>query len=283
MNTSPLVSVCIPTYRGAEFLRDAIQSVLNQKFSNFELIIIDDNSPDNTAEIVSQFQDARIKYIKNPVNLGPEGNWNRCLTEATGKYFKLLPHDDLLAENCLQNQVYILENDVEQHLALVFCSRNIIDHQQHILMQRSYQSQTGLVNGQQLLKKSIRKGTNLLGEPGAVLFRKSLADRIGLFDGSIAYIIDLDYWSRLLLHGDAYYFEQPLASFRVAHGSWSIDIGANQSKDFINFIKRCAVQPEYNLSVDDILLGKIMAKINNLLRLFFYKFYLSHINYANSK
>ena len=125
-----------------------------------------------------------------------------------------------------------------------------------------------------MIKKSIRLGTNLMGEPGALLFRKSLADTIGVFDGSISYIIDLDYWFRLLLMGNAFYINQPLASFRVALGSWSVDIGANQSHDFSLFINRCLQNPAYALTFIDTLLGRLMAKINNRLRLLFYRFYL---------
>ncbi|MCK7579239.1 MAG: AAC(3) family N-acetyltransferase [Chromatiales bacterium] len=86
---APLISVCIPTYRGAAHLPAAIDSVLEQTLSDFELVIIDDNSPDQTAEIVSAYSDSRIRYLRKSVNLGPEGNWNRCLAEARGTYFKL--------------------------------------------------------------------------------------------------------------------------------------------------------------------------------------------------
>ncbi|MEY3786449.1 MAG: hypothetical protein RLZ75_654 [Pseudomonadota bacterium] len=275
-NLSPTISVCIPTYCGAAHLGAAIESVLNQDFTDYELIIIDDNnSPDQTDEIVSSYQDHRIRYIKNMANLGPEGNWNKCLAEAKGKYFKLLPHDDTLASDCLSRQVEILDNDVNQSIALVFCPRHIIDCNGKIITTRSYPAgKEGVINGYEAIKKSIRLGTNLIGEPGAVMFRKSLAEEVGFFDGSISYIIDLDYWFRLLLNGNAYYIAQPLASFRVASGSWSIDIGIRQSDDFRLFIDRCAQNTKFLLTRVDTLLGMLMAKINNYLRLLFYKFYL---------
>ena len=271
----PTVSVCIPTHCGATHLGAAIDSVLNQDFTDFELIIIDDNSPDQTSDIVLSYHDERIRYIKNSENLGPEGNWNKCLAEATGKYFKLLPHDDVLAHDCLSRQVHVLQNDPNELIALVFCARNIIDNKGHIITIRRYLgAKTGVISSQTLIKKSIRLGTNLLGEPGGILFRKSLAETIGEFDGSISYIIDLDYWFRLMLKGNAFYINQPLASFRVAFGSWSIDIGANQSHDFILFMNRCLQNPVYYLTFIDTLLGRLMAKINNYFRVLFYKFYL---------
>ena len=272
---APSVSVCIPSYCGAMHLGAAIDSVLNQSFTDFELIIIDDNSSDQTSEVVLSYQDARIRYIKNTENLGPEGNWNKCLSVAKGKYFKLLPHDDVLAQDCLSRQVDILENDPNELIALVFCARHIIDQKGKIIATRRYSSsKAGVISSQAIIKKSIQLGTNLLGEPGAILFRKSLAETIGVFDGSISYIIDLDYWFRLLLNGDAYYMNEPLASFRVAPGSWSIDIGANQGHDFSRFINRCLQNPAYALTFIDTLLGRLMAKINNCLRLLFYKCYI---------
>jgi len=269
----PTISVCIPTYRGAIHLDAAIESVLNQDFTDLELIVIDDNSPDNTYEVVSQYQDPRLRYLKNPSNLGPEGNWNRCLTEAKGKYFKLLPQDDILSKDCLSRQIDILERDTEESIALVFCARHIIDANGKIMAKRGYrQRPEGVIPGIAAIKDSIRWGTNLIGEPGAVTFRRALAEKTGNFDGSISYIIDLDYWFRLLLNGDAYYIASPLSSFRVASGSWSIDIGDRQSEDYKRFIDRCFRNHAYKLEMLDCALGYITATINNYLRLLFYKF-----------
>jgi len=271
----PQISVCIPTYRGAAHLAAAIESVLNQDFLDIELIIIDDNSPDNTDEIVSQFQDKRIRYIKNIENIGPEGNWNKCLHEAKGQYFKLLPQDDVLRADCLRRQMEVLEKDKEYLISLVFCSRYIIDSNEKIITQRKYPgANEGIVNSVDAIRKNIRMGTNLMGEPGAVLFRKSIVEKVGYFDGSISYIIDLDYWFRLLLHGNAYYINEPLVSFRVSSGSWSVSINNNQSSDFIKFINRCADRRDYNLMFMSVVMGKIMAKVNNYLRILFYKVYL---------
>lgn len=250
----------------------AIESVLSQDFDDFELLVIDDNSPDNTASIVESFKDKRIRYLKNDVNLGPQGNWNRCLVEAKGRYFKLLPHDDVLANNCLRLQVEVLDSDRDQSIALVFCSRNIINPQDRVIASRGYPVKaSGRLPGIKVISKCIRHGTNLIGEPGAVMFRKDLAEKIGQFDASIPYIVDLDYWFRLLLYGDAYYIDEPLASFRISSGSWSVAIGNKQSVDFIHFIDRCSANELYKLKTTDVHCGRFMARLNNYLRLIFYK------------
>lgn len=273
---APTVSVCIPTYRGAAHIGAAIESVLAQSYTDFELIVIDDNSPDDTAAIVQGYLDPRIRFLQNPGNLGPQGNWNRCLNEACGKYFKLLPQDDLLAPDCLAKQVAILDQDDAQRIALVYCARTIVDAQDRPLMVRGYSGgRTGVINAQNLIRHCLRRGTNLIGEPGSVLFRRQLANSVGLFDASIPYVLDLDYWFRLLLKGDSYYLPEALASFRVSRGSWSVAIGSKQSIDYRRFIGKIASDPDFSVRRIDILMGSIMAELNNYMRLVFYRFILN--------
>lgn len=271
----PVVSICIPTYRGEPHIAAAIESVLNQSYTNFELVIIDDNSPDNTIAKIRQYGDARIRLLQNAANLGPQGNWNRCLAEARGKYIKVLPQDDLLAPACLEQQVAILERDLAAQIGLVFCARAIIDAQGRPILLRAYAgARSGVIPAQKLTRQCLRRGTNLIGEPGAVLFRAETAAAIGPFDASIPYVLDLDYWFRLLLQGDAYYLAETLASFRVSPGSWSVAIGARQSIDYRRFIKKIAENPAFPAGRIDILCGAMMASLNNYLRMAFYRWAL---------
>lgn len=274
-SSPPLVSVCIPTYRGATLLGATIESVLAQSLTDFELIIIDDNSPDNTAEIVGGFVDRRIRYLRNPKNLGPQRNWNRCLEEASGHYFKLLPQDDTLYPDTLARQVEVLEKDAENAVALVFGVRRIIDAAGKVLATRGYPGgREGRIDAETVVRRCVRRGTNLIGEPGSVLFRRSLASKVGQFDASIPYIVDLDYWVRLLEHGSAHYLATPVATFRVSPGSWSVAIGSSQSEEVRRFIARLDQNPRWHLGRLDVLSGGWMARINNLMRLVFYRLVL---------
>jgi hypothetical protein len=117
----------------------------------------------------------------------------------------------------------------------------------------------------------VRKGTNVIGEPGAVLFRRSLAERVGRFDSAQPYVIDLDYWLRLLAHGDAWYMKQSVSAFRVSSGSWSVAIGTRQSRQFADFLDRVQQTGLISVSRWDVAIGKMQAKLNNVLRLLFYK------------
>ncbi len=273
---APLVSVCIPTYRGSAFLSASIESVLHQSYSNLEIWILDDNSPDDTQNLVARYRDSRIHYRRHSHNLGPEGNWNQCLELAQGKYFKLLPHDDLLAPDCLTKQVAVLEEDRAGEISLVFGWREIINPTGQVLMTRGLpQSVAGRMDGRELIKRCIRAGTNLIGEPGNALFRRDLIKRVGPYDASHPYLVDLDYWFRILLHGDAHYLSTQTSSFRISPGSWSVAIGVKQYQDFKGFTDKFHTDTRFKISRTDRLIGLARARLNTVARVFVYRYLFS--------
>jgi glycosyltransferase involved in cell wall biosynthesis len=269
----PLVSVCIPTYLGAKFIEKTLISVLTQTYSNLEVIISDDNSPDETDEIIKRQADARIKYFKNDKNIGAQGNWNECLRRANGKYFKLLPHDDILAGNCVENQVAILEADQNKTVALVFGKRKVIDSSGKLLFTRglAYKRQT-MLKSQELIQLCVRSGTNRIGEPGNGLIRTELARIVGGYDAEFPYLVDLDYWFRVLAHGDAVYTPVHSSSFRIIKTSWSVALGGKQFADFNKFIIKFKKSPEYKIRTIDRMLGYVNSGINTMCRLIIYKY-----------
>lgn len=273
MTPKPLVSVCIPTCRGAAFLAATIDSVLNQTYPYFELWILDDNSPDDTQALVARYSDPRIKYIHNTKNLGPQGNWNRCLELAQGKYYKLLPHDDLLAVDCLEKQVAVLEADQAGEIALVFGSRQIVSPDGRVLMTRGLPgAKTGRIKGLTLIKRTVRAGANQIGEPGNGLVRQALINKVGLYDARHPYLVDLDYWFRILLYGDAYYTATQTSSFRISPGSWSVAIGGKQYRDFKGFIDKFHADARYRISRTDRAIGLVKARLNTVARALVYRY-----------
>ncbi|MEO0350846.1 MAG: glycosyltransferase family 2 protein [Cyanobacteria bacterium P01_A01_bin.15] len=105
----PKVSLCIPTYNRAQILPYAVDSVLNQTYGNFELIICDDASPDNTAEVVAQWDDSRIRYIRHPQNIKRSRNMRSGYEAAQGDYFIKFDDDDALTPTFLERTVAVLE------------------------------------------------------------------------------------------------------------------------------------------------------------------------------
>jgi glycosyltransferase involved in cell wall biosynthesis len=261
---APLVSICLPVYNGDPFLADAVASVLAQTHRDFELLIFDDASTDGCLARLGCIKDPRLTIHRNLSNLGPEANWNQAMAAAKGRYIKLFHQDDLLAPDCLALQVEVLEQFPEA--ALAFCGRTILRSDGRPFLVRTPPWPEGLVQAQGLLRACIRAGTNLIGEPSAVLFRKASAEAAGKFDGSIPYLIDLDYWMRLLAQGPAYCLKRPLASFRISSRQWSAAIGQQQSRQFIAFQEKIAGQGRFQLDRWTLLRGRLMANLNGLLR-----------------
>jgi len=275
MNSSspPLVTICIPTYKGAAFIGATIESLLAQSYPNFEAWILDDQSPDATEALVRRYNDPRIRYLRNEKNLGPQENWNQGLKLATGRYFKLLPHDDLLAPDCLREQVAVLETDREKRIALVFGFRQILNPQGKAIMRRGLpDGLAGEIAAPDLLRRCVRAGTNLIGEPGNGLFRSELIASIGSYDAAFPYLIDLDYWARILVHGSAFYTASHSSSFRLSKGSWSAAIGSKQFDDFKGFADKVTANPYFRISSLDRSLGLWRAKISSWARMLVYRF-----------
>ncbi|MBU0961417.1 MAG: glycosyltransferase [Proteobacteria bacterium] len=121
----PKITVIVTTYNRAYLLRQTIASVLSQSFEDYELLVLDDSSTDNTSEVVGSFSDHRITYIRNIKNLGFVNNWNKGLDVATGEYVIFPGDDDLLLPDCLGTLVNIMDDD--QKLAMVTSNASLID------------------------------------------------------------------------------------------------------------------------------------------------------------
>jgi len=263
MSTLPLVSICIPSYNSAEFIEETIQSVTQQSYSNIELIITDDGSIDDTVKriekVIANCQ-IPLNFQKSKKNTGIEANWNHCLSLAKGKYIKLLPADDTLSPNCVTEQVKQFE--MHDDIVLVFCARKIVTRSGKALLNaRFYNNQK--VSNKSLLKRCILSGTNVIGEPGAVLFRHDIAQRIGAFNGNKPYVIDLDYWVRLLSHGHAIALSDTLCTFRIDN-NLSVRLGVRRLLNYFSIIDDISTRWEMNKIV--IILGKFRTLLNEFLR-----------------
>jgi glycosyltransferase involved in cell wall biosynthesis len=264
--SQPKISVCIPTYNGEDYIGESIESVLSQTYPNFELVITDDCSTDRTLDIIKKNIDSRIRSLKNERNLGAEGNSNKVLSEARGKYIKVLHHDDLLYPSCLESQIEILEAPENKDVVLVCCGRDIIDEKDRKILQRRFKGKSGKFPGIQIIKKTVQSGTNLIGEPSSVLFRSDVLRKTGGFDHTIPYLTDLDLWCRMLLHGDIYISSDVLCAFRVSSTSLSVAIGHSQKKDFNKFVDRLYEDKRYHLDKFDCLIGKVKAYFYSIFR-----------------
>ena len=268
MKNSPLVSICIPVYNAEKFIKDAIVSCLQQSYKNIEVIIVDNLSTDRSFEIAKTFSDSRIRVFRNSTNIGMCGNWNICLKHANGEFIKILPADDLLNIECIKEQVNIF--NTHEDISLVCCSRKVMLDSGKVLFSRKFKFfSEGIYTKNKIQELVVRSGTNIIGEPGSVLFKSSAARSAGDFDENSRYVIDLEYWLRLIRDENLYFLEKALASFRLNSGSQSVAMLKTQARDVIRLINTFMGQVGYPRW-----LAYFKVYRNVALRYLFYKFYL---------
>ncbi len=214
----PLVSVMIPVFNRQDYIGAAIKSVLSQSYKSFELVIHDDNSSDDSLKVIKSFHDPRIRVIHTNSNHGMIGGWNYLLKKAKGKYIKQMGSDDLLAKNCLKEQVRVLE--AHKSVSLVTCQRVVINERGVKTKTFQFSDSSCLINGidhAHWILTTIRE--NKIGEPCATMFRRKDLKEGGMFDPTFSQFADFEYWIRILSRGDLYYLHKPLCYFRMHEGS----------------------------------------------------------------
>ena len=212
----PLVSVCIPAYNNADYIKETITCVLNQTYKNIELIVVDDQSKDNTVEVVKSIADDRIKLYINEENLGMSGNWNRCMELCTGEYIKLICADDLIHETLIQREVDIMEQHPE--VLLVESDTQFVDKNGKAKGFYKRYGKSGVVDGKEISKSCVRT-RDKFGAPLANLIRRSAYEQSGGFDSSFVYIIDYDFFMTIANQGKVYIIHEPLNYFRIRYDS----------------------------------------------------------------
>jgi glycosyltransferase involved in cell wall biosynthesis len=269
----PLVTVTIPMYNNACFIAETIQSVLYQTFSDFELLIYDDHSTDGSWDIAASFSDRRIKLFRNPQNLGPEGNWNRAVSNVRGKYVKLVCGDDILYPECLERQVAVFEDPVNSGVSLVSCQRTIIDPEGKVLIRKVNFVDGGRKDPREVIRKMIRMGTNIIGEPVCGLYPSELISRTSGYSAIVPYTIDLDFWMQILKHGDLFVLDDPLCAFRISDLSWSSRIGDMRYQQFLEFMEHAAADETHEVTDLDLFIGRINCAVQSMTSLMGFKLF----------
>jgi glycosyltransferase involved in cell wall biosynthesis len=271
----PLVTVAIPMYNNGRFIDETINSVLRQTFTDFELLIYDDNSTDDSYEKAASYNDSRIKLFRNPENLGPEGNWNKAISNVTGKYVKLVCGDDLLFPECLQKQVAVFEDPYNNGVSLVSSQRTIIDPEGKTLIKKVNFVNEGRKEMVDVIRKMIRMGTNIIGEPVCGLYPADLITKTSGYSAIVPYTIDLDFWLQMLKHGDLYVIDESLCAFRISNASWSSRIGELRYQQFLEFMERAAADERHKVTDLDMFIGKINCAVQSMTSLMGFKLFAS--------
>jgi glycosyltransferase involved in cell wall biosynthesis len=202
--TEPLLTVAIPTFNCAHFLPDAIRSIMRQGLDDFEILIVDNASEDNTEEVVRAFENPHIRYIRNPSNLGSSENGNRCLANSRGRYIKLFCADDVLLDGVLRKQLNILETRPE--VALVTCGYLPTDP--YLNIQGSWSAFPGSHPGRRVINFCLSRMTNGIGGPSNIMIRRAAAAGVAS-DGTYRLLSDLKFNLQILEHGAYVNIDEP--------------------------------------------------------------------------
>lgn len=211
-NQAPAASIIIPNYNHAQYVGDAISSVLNQTCSDFEVIVVDDGSKDNSREVIDQFgHKVRAIYQKNQ---GLSAARNTGIRVARGAYIGVLDADDMYEPEFIDTLVGLLEEQKDAGGA--YCGYRFVDHLNNPLPQIEAREV-----GPEHLHQALVDGNFLV--PESMFVRKNCYDTVGLFDTSLTALEDFDMWLRITSQFKVIYTTKLLTRHRILPGSMSSD------------------------------------------------------------
>jgi glycosyltransferase involved in cell wall biosynthesis len=181
------VSICIPNYNYGVYIGDTIQSILNQTYTDFELIVVDDASTDNSMDVITSFHDKRLKVHRNEFNLGITANWNKCLEYATGDYIAIFHSDDVYHREIIGHDVHILSKEEEVHIVGTRAVTGIKNLPTKIKLKYSVYEPLEFMK--------FLFGANTLVCP-SVMMKKEVYDDVGVYRDDLSFCEDQEFYLR---------------------------------------------------------------------------------------
>ncbi|MCX7744996.1 MAG: glycosyltransferase [Flavobacteriales bacterium] len=275
-----MVSVIMPVYNGMPYLPKAVASILKQTFSDFEFIIIDDGSTDNSASYLRSVHDPRIKLINLPTNAGVTKALQRGLLHSKGKYIARLDADDLALPDRLAFQVQYMESHPD--IVLMGSSYQLIDEEDNVIKYVNIAKKDLEIRWKLLFKNPFIHST--------VIFRHSVLTKNNLGYRQ-AHGEDYRLWVDILEYGKAEISDKPLVKYRVHPNSWTTtkndqqvkaayEIASKEIRKYIS-IESGKIQPLISFArgiiIDENISSEVKRLYKNLLKSFLLKNH-RHIN-----
>ncbi len=219
----PKISVILPTYNRADLFGKAVRSVLNQTYQNFELIIVDDGSKDNTTKVMEEFTDSRIKYLVHHQNRGAAAARNTGIKCAKGEYIAFQDSDDEWFPNKLELQMEIF-NKLPYNVGIIYTDMlRIKEGGKAEYWSSPTVTNKSLINPTTLDYQVINIGIQ------STLIKKYCFDEVGLLDENFKKYVDLELFLRLIQKYDFYHVKKPLVKYYTTQG-----ISSNLKEDSIS-------------------------------------------------
>ena len=225
----PLVSIVVPVFNGERYLSALIGSLLAQDYPNLEIIFSDGGSSDSSTALLSAIDDPRVTITNEPAGTSAAGNWTAATMQASGEFTKLVCQDDLIHPDTISRQV----GDLLEFPSAVMAvgQRDIIDAAGKIVYAPRGLAgvHARVVSGHDALRACYRAGTNVIGEPLAVLFRTEALRAVMPWEDSNPLMLDLSTYTRIAPMGDVVLRHESVGAFRVSASSWSTRLDKQQS------------------------------------------------------
>ncbi|MBS1811269.1 MAG: glycosyltransferase [Acidobacteria bacterium] len=215
----PKVSICIPTYNTARYISETIESVLAQCYQDYELVICDNASTDETPELVQRYNDSRIRYLRFEELTNQSGNFNRCLQAARGEYITLLHSDDFFLPGFISHRVSLLANNPE--VGFVFGAVQMVDAAGEGLSVSRRWDEDHLFKCGELVEFLL---LGCIVCPPSLMVRKTCADKTGLFRTDLTWGHDWEWAIRLAENNGCFFSSVPMAAYRVHDVSGTAEI-----------------------------------------------------------
>ena len=222
----PLVCICIPTYNAAATVRETLKSILAQTYPNLVVHVSDNASTDGTLSIIESIADSRVTIHRHAVNIGGEGNFNRCIQLAEGEYTALFHADDIYEPDIVTKQVAFLEANPEA--GAVFTEASLIDEMGNksgeLRLPKDIMAQHGLYDFRTMFKAVLRH-SNFFICPSVMVRTKVYQQEIKRWRGELfKSSADLDLWLRILQQHLIGYLSEPLLRYRIGQNQFSAQV-----------------------------------------------------------
>lgn len=239
-----LISIVLPIYNGEKYMRQSIDSVLEQTYQNWELLIIDDGSTDRTAYIAQEYadRDTRIQYYRNPQNLRLPKTLNRGFSLAKGAFLTWTSDDNYFYPNALGTMYVALK---EQHKEFAFASCDVIDGDGKII--------ECITVNENSAKRIV--GGNPVG--ACFLYSRKVYETIGEYDPDMTLVEDFDYWQRICMNFQPVCISEKLYAYRWHDGA----LTSTMKRDVFNkTLEKCLLKNRPGF-----------GKLNNVSLFYFYR------------